>query len=67
MELDIFYLAKATGDHNMSKSFMEASQARKKAMESVFWSQAMGQWLDYWFSDNTCKVLLLFKTTFYLL
>lgn len=59
MELDIVYLAKEIGDHIISASFVEASQARQKAMESVFWCPKMGQWLDYWFSDNTCKVCFL--------
>jgi len=48
MELDIAFFAKITGDYSTSESFLKASQARQKAMESVFWNAKMGQWLDYW-------------------
>ena len=56
MELDIAFFAKLTGDYNTAESFLKASQARQKAMQSVFWNEKMGQWLDYWLSDNTCEV-----------
>ncbi|GMN31402.1 hypothetical protein TIFTF001_003245 [Ficus carica] len=55
MELDIAFLAKVTGDHSISERYSEASQARKKAIESVFWNAEMGQWNDYWLSNSNCK------------
>lgn len=58
MELDIAFLAKVTGDESIAESFLEASQARKKAINSIFWSKKMGQWLDYWLTkDTTCQVI----------
>ncbi|PON73593.1 Glycoside hydrolase [Parasponia andersonii] len=55
MELNIAFLAKVTGDCIISERFSEASLVRKKAMESVFWNAEMGQWLDYWLSNSSCK------------
>ncbi|XP_028099384.1 probable trehalase [Camellia sinensis] len=56
MELDIAFLANVTGDCTISVHFQEAAQARKQAMNSVFWNAEMGQWLDYWLSNGTtCK------------
>lgn len=57
MELDIASLAKVVGDYDISKHFFEAAQAREKAISSVFWNAEMGQWLDYWLNDSSCKVL----------
>nr|QCU55074.1 trehalase [Camellia fraterna] len=53
MELDIAFLANVTGDCTISVHFQEAAQARKQAMNSVFWTAEMGQWLDYWLSNGT--------------
>ncbi|KAF2298033.1 hypothetical protein GH714_007316 [Hevea brasiliensis] len=53
MELDIAFLAKETGEESIAESFLEASQARKRAINSVFWSEKMGQWLDYWLTTGT--------------
>lgn len=55
MELDISFFAKVIGDHTTAKSFLEASQARRKAITSVFWNAKMGQWLDYWLNNKTCE------------
>lgn len=57
MELDIASLAKVIGENTISERFVEASQGRKKAMDSVFWNAKMGQWVDYWLGDNStsCK------------
>ncbi|XP_058179607.1 probable trehalase [Rhododendron vialii] len=56
MELNIAFLAKVTGDRITAARFLEAAEARKLAMNSVFWNEEMGQWLDYWISDKTkCK------------
>ncbi|OAY59719.1 trehalase [Manihot esculenta] len=57
MELGIAFLAKETGDESIAESFLEASQARKRAINSVFWNEKMGQWLDYWLiTGTTCQV-----------
>ncbi|XP_015896016.3 probable trehalase [Ziziphus jujuba] len=55
MELNIASLAKAIGDYNISKHFLKASQAREKAIRSVFWNAEKGQWLDYWLANRTWK------------
>ncbi|XP_060674554.1 trehalase isoform X2 [Ziziphus jujuba] len=55
MELNIASLAKAIGDYNISKHFLKASQAREKAIRSVFWNADKGQWLDYWLANGTWK------------
>ena len=57
MELNIAFFAKVVGETRTAEKFLEASKVRKKAMESVFWNSNMKQWLDYWLSDNKCKVL----------
>ncbi|KAL0313316.1 UNVERIFIED_CONTAM: Trehalase [Sesamum radiatum] len=57
MELDIAFLAHVVGDAVTAARFREASQARKKAINSVLWNAEMQQWLDYWLSDsNASKV-----------
>jgi alpha,alpha-trehalase len=56
MELDITSLAKATRDQIIAKKFSKASQMRKHALNSIFWNDKMGQWLDYWNDhDVSCK------------
>ncbi|XP_043698418.1 probable trehalase [Telopea speciosissima] len=56
MELDIVFMARTIGENQTAEHFLEASRARKKAMESIFWNDEMGQWLDYWLIDNhTCE------------
>uniref|UniRef100_A0A803LWN7 Trehalase n=1 Tax=Chenopodium quinoa TaxID=63459 RepID=A0A803LWN7_CHEQI len=52
MELDIAYFAKVTGQNNIAAQFLEASQSREKAFNSIFWNEKMSQWLDCWI---TCK------------
>ncbi|KAJ6714294.1 TREHALASE [Salix viminalis] len=38
------------------ESFLEAAEARKKAINSVFWNGKMGQWFDYRLANGTiCK------------
>ena len=57
MELDIMLLAKETGEGSIAESFLEYSQARKRAINSIFWNEKMGQWLDYWITNDTaCQV-----------
>ncbi|KAK4844923.1 hypothetical protein QYF36_026087 [Acer negundo] len=53
MELDIAFLAKVVGDNATSKSFLVASTARKQAINTVFWNEEKGQWLDYWINNGT--------------
>ncbi|KAL5747755.1 hypothetical protein ACOSQ2_025052 [Xanthoceras sorbifolium] len=53
MELDIAFLARVVGENETSESFLEASQARKAAINSVFWNEEKGQWLDYWTNNGT--------------
>ncbi|KAK1564667.1 hypothetical protein Q3G72_008408 [Acer saccharum] len=53
MELDIDFLAKVVGDDATSESFLVASTARKQAINSVFWNEEKGQWLDYWINNGT--------------
>lgn len=56
MEVDIAFLASVLGESSIALSFSEASKARQKAINSVFWNEEMGQWLDYWLSwNNTAK------------
>ncbi|XP_057967996.1 probable trehalase isoform X1 [Malania oleifera] len=56
MEIDITFLANVIGNNSLAARFSEASQMRKKAMNSVFWNEKMQQWLDYWLSDSfKCK------------
>ncbi|KAJ4840930.1 Trehalase [Turnera subulata] len=56
MELDIAFLAEVTGEVSLKAGFLEAAQARKKAINSVFWNAKQGQWLDYWLpSGNVCE------------
>ncbi|KAH9705330.1 Trehalase [Citrus sinensis] len=54
MELDIASMAQIVGDNRTAESFLKAAQARKQAINSVFWNEEKGQWLDYWI--NTCIV-----------
>ncbi|KAL6518162.1 hypothetical protein OROMI_033863 [Orobanche minor] len=55
MELDIVFLAKEIGEEITAKRFLKASQARKEAIDSIFWNNKMGQWLDYWLTDDNCQ------------
>ncbi|KAK4489225.1 hypothetical protein RD792_005021 [Penstemon davidsonii] len=52
MELDITSLANVIGDNITAASFTKAFQARKRAIDSIFWNSEMQQWLDYWLSDS---------------
>ncbi|KDO76645.1 hypothetical protein CISIN_1g0474071mg, partial [Citrus sinensis] len=53
MELDIASMAQIVGDNRTAESFLKAAQARKQAINSVFWNKEKGQWLDYWISNRT--------------
>ena len=59
MELDISSLAKVIGETSISECFVEASQERKKAMDSVLWNAEMGQWVDYWLADNSSSCMVI--------
>ncbi|CAK9170796.1 unnamed protein product, partial [Ilex paraguariensis] len=64
MELDIAFLANVIGESSIAARLMEASQARQKAMNSVFWNEEMGQWLDYWLqNDSKCKDAYLWEAS----
>ncbi|XP_013671498.2 trehalase [Brassica napus] len=52
MELDIAFMMEIAGDRKGSERFVKASEARKKAFETVFWNEKAAQWLDYWLSSN---------------
>ncbi|GAU11826.1 hypothetical protein TSUD_75770 [Trifolium subterraneum] len=53
MELNIAFFANVTGDHSTAKHFMQISDIRKEAINSVFWNANMKQWLDSWLSNTT--------------
>ncbi|XP_050230185.1 probable trehalase [Mercurialis annua] len=53
MERNIVFLAKETGEKSIAERFSEYSKARKRAINSVFWNDKMGQWLDYWITNDT--------------
>ncbi|KAG6791566.1 hypothetical protein POTOM_000689 [Populus tomentosa] len=56
MELDIAFLANVLGNKATTESFLEAAEARKNAINSVFWNGEMGQWFDYRLANGTiCK------------
>lgn len=57
MELNIAFSAKVTGDYSTAQQFLQLSDHRKKALNSVFWNANMKQWLDYWLTNSTCQVL----------
>lgn len=60
MELNIAFFARLIGDHSAAEKFSAASQARRAAINSVFWNAKMDQWLDYWLiNSNSCKVKIL--------
>ncbi|XP_054825207.1 probable trehalase isoform X2 [Prosopis cineraria] len=55
MELNIAFFAKVTGDNSTAHHFLQLSDSRKKALNSVFWDVNMKQWLDYWLTDSICQ------------
>ncbi|KAK7251456.1 hypothetical protein RIF29_34676 [Crotalaria pallida] len=55
MELNIAFFAKVTGDNSTAEHFLEISDVRKKALNSIFWNANMKQWLDYWLSSSTSE------------
>ncbi|XP_026457753.1 probable trehalase isoform X2 [Papaver somniferum] len=56
MELDIAFMAKTIGDSLTAEHFLEASEARRTAINSIFWNTEKGQWFDYWLSNNCEEV-----------
>ncbi|KAJ1438045.1 Six-hairpin glycosidase superfamily [Sesbania bispinosa] len=62
MELNIAFFAKVTGDNSTAEHFMEISDARKKAINSVFWNSNMKQWLDYWLGNSKSEEVHVWKT-----
>ncbi|XP_073283617.1 probable trehalase isoform X4 [Primulina huaijiensis] len=52
MELDISSMAHITGNSRTAARFRDATEARKKTINSILWNAEMGQWLDYWLSDS---------------
>ncbi|EPS74727.1 hypothetical protein M569_00029, partial [Genlisea aurea] len=52
MEMDIAFLANATGDEDTSERFRQHGEARRKAVDAVLWNGEMGQWLDYWLTTE---------------
>ncbi|KAF9602497.1 hypothetical protein IFM89_028511 [Coptis chinensis] len=52
MEHDIAFLARSIGQTRTAEHFLNASQAKRKAMNCIFWNEEKGQWLDYWLNDN---------------
>lgn len=60
MELNIALFAKVTGDNSTAERFLENSDLRKKAMDSIFWNANKKQWLDYWLS-STCEEVHVWK------
>ncbi|KAI4376129.1 hypothetical protein MLD38_013920 [Melastoma candidum] len=54
-ELDISFLAEAVGNYSIAHRFLEASKARKTAIDAILWNEKKGQWLDYWLTKITCK------------
>lgn len=59
MELDITFLANVTGESSTAEHFTRASKARQTAMNSVFWNEEMGQWLDYWINTNSTSQVVI--------
>uniref|UniRef100_A0A6N2K6I4 Trehalase n=1 Tax=Salix viminalis TaxID=40686 RepID=A0A6N2K6I4_SALVM len=58
MEQNIAFFANVLGHKSTMESFLEAAEARKNAINSVFWNEEMGQWLDYRLANGPiCKVL----------
>ncbi|KAL7100380.1 hypothetical protein ACP275_09G142400 [Erythranthe tilingii] len=52
MELDITSLANAIGDSDTADKFVEASKARKAAINTILWNAETSQWLDYWLKES---------------
>ena len=58
MELDIASMAQIVGDNRTAESFLKAAQARKQAINYVFWNEEKGQWLDYWINNGTSSQVI---------
>lgn len=55
MELNIEFFAKTLGESSIAKTFIQASNARHIAIETILWNDEMGQWLDYWLDPLKCE------------
>lgn len=56
MELNIAFFANVTGDNSTAKHFLQISDVRKEAMNSIFWNANKKQWFDCWLSNATSEV-----------
>lgn len=55
MELNIEFFAKTLGESSIAKTFIQASNARHIAIDTILWNDEMGQWLDYWLDPLKCE------------
>ncbi|WVZ57415.1 hypothetical protein U9M48_007802 [Paspalum notatum var. saurae] len=63
MERDIADFAILIGDNATSEKFLEASKARRIAIDSILWNSDMEQWLDYWLpTDRGCQGVYQWKS-----
>jgi alpha,alpha-trehalase len=56
MELDIAFLARATGDDTTERYFTMAANARRLAIQTILWNEDESQWFDYWLPVNNSKL-----------
>jgi len=55
MELNIEFFAKTLGESSIAETFIQASNARHIAIDTILWNNEMGQWLDYWLDPLKCE------------
>ncbi|KAL3638313.1 hypothetical protein CASFOL_017684 [Castilleja foliolosa] len=55
MEVDIISLANAIRNTTTAEHYLKLSEARKKAIDSIFWNRETRQWHDYWLSPSDCS------------
>ncbi len=56
MELDIAFLARATGDDTTERYYTTAANARRLAIQTILWNEDESQWFDYWLPVNNSKL-----------
>lgn len=56
MEKNIELFAKLVGDVKTRRAFAKKAEARRAAIEAIFWNEDMKQWNDYWLPENYCEV-----------
>jgi alpha,alpha-trehalase len=56
MELDIAFLARATGDDTTERYFTMAANARRLAIQTILWNEDESQWFDYWLPVNNSRL-----------